>query len=131
MGDENVLPGDTNDLENLYGGHNYEDVKNDDAVRVEQCATDEFTIHLFKDQNSNSTDDIDVSWNGQTDWAPNESTVFLQIWNNNDGSWENLDSDNVTVVNQDFTLTGSIVANQSYYYLAGNWVACRVYQEAA
>ena len=132
MGDENVLPANNdNDLENLFTHQNYLDVADDDATRVEQCATDEFTIFLFKDKNDNNTDDIAVTWNGQSDLAPSSSTVYLQVFNRTTTTWENEDSESVEGANTDFDLEGEITANHGDYYDASNWVAWRVYQEAA
>jgi len=98
---------------------------------VVQTASDEFAIFEWKDQNTNSTDKIEPSWNGQTDRAPSVSTVYLQIYNRNSTTWETLDSDNTTGINTDFDLTGTQSINLSDYYDGSNWVSCRVYQEAA
>ena len=125
-----MLPVDDTDLENTYGAHDYENIAVDDGVRVTQCATDEYTLHLFKDKHTNSIDGITVTWNGQSDLAPSSSTVYLQIYNKISGIWETLDSDNVTAADTDFNLTGARLTNLNNYYDASNWIACRVYQEA-
>jgi len=57
-------------------------------------------------------------------------TIYLQVLNRNSGIWETLDSNNTALVNQEFTLTGKITSNISYYYNASFWVAFRVYQYA-
>lgn len=101
-----------------------------DDVRVAQTATDENALFLFKDKNDNNTEGIEVSWEGQTDYAPSSSTVYLQIFNRTSGDWETLDSDNTTAVDTDFTLTGTQTTGLSNYYDANYWVACRVWQEA-
>ena len=96
-----------------------------------QTATDEFGIFLFKDKNTNDTQTIQVDWNGQSDRAASDSTIYLQIYNRNSTTWETLNSNDVAVANVDFDLTGTQSTNLSNYYDENYWVACRVYQEAA
>lgn len=117
-------------------------------MRVTQCATDEYTIFLFKKQNVNNTDAIAITWDGQTDLAPASSTVYLQIFNRVSGAWETKDQmpftydfaadydessefyDGVQAANVDFTLTATISADVGNYYDGSNWVSWRVYQQA-
>ncbi|MBU0847630.1 hypothetical protein KKH23_10630 [Patescibacteria group bacterium] len=127
------MPVNDDDLENAFGGHDYENVKSDDNIYVQQCATErdeEFTIFLFKRQHSNNTDSIEVTWKGKTDVAPSESTVYLQIYNRNSTTWETLDFDDATAVDTEFTLEGEQATDVGDYYDGENWVAARVYQEA-
>ena len=42
---------------------------------------------------------------------------------------ENLDSDNTTAANTEFTLTGSQTTNLTNYY-SSNWIAGRIYQQS-
>lgn len=130
MGDEASLPENDDDLENAFTYQNYLDVEVDDSTRVEQCATDEYSIFVFKDKNSNNTDGISVLWNGQSDLAPSSSVVKLQIWNRTDQEWADVDEDNETAANTDFNLQGTISSDLDKYYDANYWVAFRVYQEA-
>jgi len=118
-------------LENIYTYQEYEDVSVSDDTRVSQSATDENAVHLYKKQNSNNTDQIDILWEGQTDIAPSLSAVYLQIYNRTLTEWETIDSDNISNADTDFELTGSITASLSDYYDESNWVAVRVYQEGA
>jgi hypothetical protein len=43
---------------------------------------------------------------------------------------ETLDSNSAAAANTDFTLSGIVTSNLSYYFDANNCIACRVYQEA-
>ena len=130
-GDYNVLPTDDTDLETAYGAQGYFNVSLDDNVYETQSASNEYWIKEFKNKHSNNTTPIDVTWKGKSDLAPSSSTVYLQIYNRDSTTWETLDSDNATVANTEFTLTGSQNINLSYYYDANYWVSFRVYQEAA
>ena len=130
MGDEANLPADDTNLETNFTGYQYTVVESDDANRVEQCATDEYTIFQFKDKNNNNTDKIIVHWNGQTDIAPSQSTVYLQIYNQNTSTWEAIDNDSTTGASTDFDLDGALNTNVGNYYDAEYWVTWRVYQLA-
>ena len=117
-------------MENVFGAKNYEDVASDNATRVAQTATNEYAVFLFKKQHINNTDTFTVAWNGQTDYAPSSSTVYLQVYNRVGATWDEIDSDSTTGVNTDFDLTGSITSNLGNYYDGSFWIACRVYQRA-
>lgn len=125
-----ALPSDDTDLENLFTAGEYTQVSLDDADRVSQTAPGQYAVFLFKDKNTNNEDSISVQWNGQSDLAPSQSTIYLQIYNQTLMQWETLDSDNATEANNDFNLEGSVIADVANYYGMNNWVACRVYQNA-
>jgi len=124
------LPADDTDLENTFIWSEYNDVATDDDTYVQQCATDENTIFLFKDQHTNNTDAIQPYWKGKTSIAPSQSTVYLQVYNRITPGWETVDSDNATAADTEFVLQADIQTNLSDYYDASNWVAFRVYQMA-
>lgn len=127
-GDEDSLPSGTDDLETSYSVAEVADVADDDGTRVSFTGA-VYIIHQYKYHHENSTDGITVNWNGQTDTAPSLSTVYLQIYNHNSTTWENLDSDNTSSASTDFTLSGSKTSSISDYYDANNYVYVRVYQE--
>jgi len=130
--DEKTLPTDDDDLETLFISTEYTKVSTSDNQYVDQEGNF-YWMFEFKDKNTNNTDKIKVNWEGQSDLAPSTSTVYLQIYNQTDGIWENIDSDNATAANTDFTLSGSQFAQvDKYYKKIGNyyWVSCRVYQQA-
>lgn len=102
----------------------------DDDIYVEQTANGEYAIFEWKNQNNNDTDVIIVSWKGKSSRATSTSVAYLQIYNQTSDVWEELDSDNATAADTEFTLSGTQSTNLSDYYDASNWVACRVYQEA-
>jgi len=130
MGDVAGLPADETDLETSYSGQQVTDVSTDDGVRVQQCATDEYTVHLFKEQNVNNTDEISITVNLRSDLAPSSSTVYLQVYNFTDNEWEAVDNDSTTGADTDFDLEGEITVDVGEYYDGGNYVAFRVYQLA-
>ena len=123
-----VLPADDTDLENAFTPDDYDDVAIDDGVRVAQTAIAEFAVFLFKDKHTED-DAINVKWNGQSDLAPSDSAIYLQIYNRDTTAWETLDSDDATAADTDFDLEGQVVANLADYFDANFWIACRVYQE--
>lgn len=127
-GDVDVLPGDDTNLENTFTSGEYTQVESDDADRVAQTATDEHAIFLFKDKAAGESS-MNVTWNGQSDLAPSESTVHLEVYNQNSTDWESLDTDSATAANTDFDLTGSI-PDLTNYKDGSDFVACRVYQDA-
>jgi hypothetical protein len=127
-GDEAALPGDDDNLETFLSPKEIEQISADDADRVSQTATDEFTIVQFKDH-AGSWDYVNVKWNGQSDVAPTSSTVYLQIYNTNTTTWETLDSDSLTAADTDFDLEGTKDGLANYKDDNG-YIICRVYQEA-
>ena len=124
------MPANDTDLENVFTALEYTKVREDDDQYVQQCATDEFTLFLFKDQNANSTDAIKPYWKGKTDLAPSTSTVYLQIYNRDITTWETIDSDDATGADTEFILQATVDTNLTDYYDGSNWIACRIYQEA-
>ncbi len=124
-----ALPSDDTDLATAFNYQQYLDVATADDNRVEQCSTGGFTIQQFKEQGSNNTDFINVSWEGQSGRAPSLSTVYLQVYNRVSPGWETLDFDNTTGANTDFPLSGTVNTNLSNYYDGTFWVSVRVYQQ--
>jgi len=127
-GDEAALPAADADLETVYTGGEITNIGTSNDTRVAQTATGQFAIHQFKDFSIGETA-VTLTWEGQTDFAPATSTVFLQIYNYNTTTWDTVDSDNTTAIDTDFTLTG-IVTPLTNYHSPGNFITCRVYQES-
>jgi len=117
-------------LEVNYTAGEYEEVEQNDAQFVDQTATDEYAIHQFRKQHINNTDVVDVLVDIRSLIGAVAETIYLQVLNRNSGIWETLSSNNTALVNQEFTLTGKITSNISYYYSVSFWVAFRVYQYA-
>ena len=126
-GDYAALPAGIVDLENAYSVQDYTDVNTKNDVRVAQSATDEYTIHQFKDYvGANSA--CSLEWEGQTNYSPELSTVYLQIYNRDTDEWEVVDSESSPEADVDFTLSGNI-ADLTNYKSANGIIVCRVYQE--
>lgn len=128
-GSEASLPVNDDNLEYIFDWDDYNAVAEIDQVYTTQCATDEYALFEFKVQNDNSTDGITIDWTGQSDVAPSDSTVYLQVYNRDSTVWETIDSDGTTAADTDFDLQGTVTTSLSDYYDAGHWIACRVYQE--
>lgn len=128
-GDVVALPVDDTDLETPFTSSDYDDVDADDATRVVQTATGEFSVFLFKDKHTQQ-EQINVTWNGQSDRSPSDSTIYLQIYNRNTPAWETLDSDNSVAADTDFNLSGVVSTSLGDYFDGSFEIACRVYQEA-
>lgn len=119
------MPGNDDDLSNEYTEGEITDVSTKNDVRVSQTGTD-FVIHQFKDY-ANLASQISVEWEGQSNVAPSLSPVLLQIYNVNTSSWDTVDTDNSSLNDVDFVLSGSIATAD--YKNISNVISCRVYQE--
>ena len=127
-GDYAGLPADDADLENAYSVQDYLDVDTNNEVRVDQTATDEYAIHQFKDY-IGTAGSADLEWEGQSDLAPSDSIVKLQVYDHQGGSWEDVDEDAETVADTDFVLEGNIAETTNYVDGSGV-ISCRIYQLA-
>ena len=85
-------------------------------------------IHQFKSFVGSQTYAL-IEWEGKSDLAPTESTVYLQIYNTNTSTWETIDSDSTSDAEIDFELEG-IKTDLTNYKDGSNVVSCRVYQLA-
>lgn len=126
-GDYAALPADDTNLENLFTAQEYLDVDEKDDTRVEQTATNQYTIFQFKDYVGIATDCV-LEWEGQTNNPPVLSPVLLQIYNQNSSTWETVDSDDSSPIDTDFVLTASI-PDLSDYKDGSLVISCRVYQQ--
>ncbi len=117
-----------NNLANIFTTQEYSDVESDDGNRVAQTSAGEYPVFLFKNKNT-SQENISITWNGRSDTAPSDSTIYLQIFNRTGLTWETLDSDNITGANTDFTLTATKTTDLGDYFDANFWVSCRIYQQ--
>lgn len=124
------MPADDTDLETAFACTDYPKVATDDNIYIQQCATNQYAIVQFKDKHINNADNIALNTKIKVSLAPSQSTVYLQIYNQNSSEWETIDSDDATGTDTEFVLTGSITANQSDYYDVSNWVASRIYQQS-
>lgn len=123
-----ALPANDNDLETPYTNQDVIDVATDDGTRVGQTGALEFMIHQYKNFVGNNTH-CTLTWNGQTDLDPSLSTVYLQIYNRDTTTWENVDSYSASTVSTDFNLSGEIL-DLTNYKDASNVISSRIYQEA-
>jgi len=122
------LPTDTADLSVGYTTQEYSDVVVSDDIRVSNLGTGRYLIHQYKNRGVASTNNIQVEWEGRSDFAPSLGPVYLQIYNYDLSTWETLDNDSTTGANVDFSLNALITSSQSDYYDPDLWVVCRVYQ---
>lgn len=123
-----MLPSDDADLETAYTSQDYLDVDAKDDVRVNQYASGEYAIHQFKDYVGSSSQ-CTLEWEGQSDIAPSSSIVKLQIYNHNSNLWEDIDTDNSSSADTDFTLTGEIL-DLTDYKNGDDIISCRIYQNS-
>ena len=120
------MPGNDSDLETNYSAQDMTDVSANDEVRVGQTATGQYAIHEFKND-VGSANSCNLIWEGQSDLAPNASPVVLEIFNRNSAQWDNVDTENISDANTDFTLSGNI-PDLTNYKDGSNIISCRVYQ---
>ena len=129
MGDEVNLPADDTDLENDYSVQDYLDVDLNDEIRVCQTATQQYMIHQFKDF-VGTAPQLHLKWIGRSTLAPSVSIVKLEIYNQVTTTWVEVDSDNATAEDTDFTLEGDVTVDVDNYKDATNIISCRVWQQA-
>ncbi|XOB41091.1 MAG: IPT/TIG domain-containing protein [Candidatus Nealsonbacteria bacterium] len=122
------LPIDESDLTYYLDDTGYTAVATDDSSYDPATSSSAYPIFLFAEKHTNNTDDIDIDWDGQTTVACDINTVYLQAYNSNSSSWDNLATNTTCSANTDFLLEATIDTNPGYYYDASNWVYIRVYQ---
>jgi hypothetical protein len=119
-------------LETDFSCLEYVDVEADDDIFVQQCAIGEYSVFLWKDYGSSITEPIQAYWKGKSNFAPSQSTVYLQIANHRTFLWETVDSDSTTAADTEFTLEHTQYDDLDDYYGPGGnlWAFFRVYQRA-
>jgi hypothetical protein len=118
------LPSTTTDLTYYLDNKGYSNVTSDDSVYDPITSSSSIPVFLFAKKNTNNTDAINITWNGQSTVAPSSATVTMEIWNGS--SWEQVASNNSAGANTDFTLSGT--KSGTNYYNGSYWVYVRVYQ---
>lgn len=126
-GDELTLPNGTSDLETIYSDDEETDVATRDDVRVGQTGALQYMIHQFKVFVGDKTT-CKVEWEGRSDLAPSDSTVYLQIFNQTT-TWETVDSNSSAPADTDFEMEEDI-EDLTDYKDSNSVVTCRVYQLA-
>ena len=112
----------------MYSESDYDDVSSNNEVRVDQTGFLQYMVHQFKDYVGTSVS-CTLEWEGQSTLAPSSSIVKLQIYNLDTTTWDDVDTDNTTGADTDFTLTNAVDISE-HYKDASNVITCRVYQEA-
>ena len=124
------LESDDATLSNTFVEQDYTDVESDNDIYVCAEGTNAYCKFLFQKYNDGeSQSPVSITWKGKSTEAPSSSTVYLQIYNREDTAWENLDSDDSTAENTEFTLSGSQSTDLSDYFDENYVVAFRIYQE--
>jgi len=124
------LESDDATLSNTFVEQDYTDVESDNDIYVCAEGTSAYCKFLFQKYNDGeSQSPVSITWKGKSTEAPSSSTVYLQIYNREDTAWENLDSDDSTAENTEFTLSGSQSTDLSDYFDENYVVAFRIYQE--
>lgn len=123
------LPADDADLETVYSSSDVAAVATNDGSRISQSASGQYAIHQFK--NVVTSTSVTVSWDGQSNIAPSDSSVVLQIYDRvtSGGIWETLDTESLADADVDFELSGS-KADLTNYKDDNDVVCHRVYQLA-
>jgi len=123
-----ALPSKDNNLTNTFSAQEYLDVENLDGQTSIQTSNGQYSVFLFKNKNTDQ-ETISTTWTGKSNLAPSSSTVYLQIYNRTSTTWETLDTDSISSVDTNFTLTGTQTTNLSNYFDDNYWISCRVYQQ--
>ena len=120
-----VLPANDTDLATGYSAQDYLDVDAINGVRV-ALTEQEYLIHQFKDF-IGGWDSVSISCNARSDMAPTTATVYLQAYNRNTTTWDNLTSNSTAGADEDFNLN-YIMPDVTDYISSGGIISCRVYQ---
>lgn len=83
-------------------------------------------IHQYK--NFLGTETVcEIEWEGKSTLAPSDSTVYLQVYNQNTSLWETMDSNSTWKENVNFELSKKILSTTNYKD-GSNVISCRIYQ---
>lgn len=125
--DSLFLAPNADDLTYYLDDRGYRDVQVDDQI-TDEITSANYPVFLFKAKNTNNTENINITWNGQSSVATSASPVYLEMYNYSTSSWTQVASNNGTAADTDFTMAYTESTNASNYYDASNWVVVRVYQ---
>jgi hypothetical protein len=104
------------------------DIATEDAAWVTQAATDQYTLHQYKEHTDLTS--VRFTWVGQTNIAPSASNVVLQVYKYAaPAGWETKATKSTGLANVDFILTATMTDITDYQDPSGV-VSCRVYQYA-
>jgi hypothetical protein len=105
----------------------------DDSTYADQAGTGtEYMVQMYLKQSSIGKVPCIITWDGKCTLAPSSKTVYLQVYNRTDTTWETLDSNSVADANTEFALTGLVTgANINKYYDGSDKIVYRVYQQAS
>lgn len=107
----------------------YSNVSSDNGVYDTSTSSVNFPVFLFARKNSNNTNAVTISWNGQSSQSTASSTLYLQVYRYGaTNAWVTIASHATSTADTDFTVTGNINSNLSQYYDGNFWVNWRVYQ---
>ena len=122
------MPLDETDLETLFSSSDYLKVRTVDSIFVDQTATAEYSVFLFKNQAPDAINPPNMTCVAKSSLAPTISTVYLQVYNLTTSSWETLTSNSVANADTPFTMTASLTSGLDDHRDVGNWYYFRVYQ---
>ncbi len=125
------LPLDELDLSYYFDPSGYDALDSDDGNYDEISASGQYPVFNFAVKNSNNTDAMSVTWNGQSNVSALGSNIVLQVYHfGTTNAWETVAINSTADANTDFSLSASLNSNLSEYYSASYWTFWRVYQEA-
>jgi len=125
-----TLPTTDAELTNLFTATNFSEILSDDNTYQDITGTG-FLILQAKKRNSNDTDAITINIRSKSTLAPTTATIYMQLYDYNLDAWETVDTDNVTAVNTEMTLTVNKTSTATDYYNEDKYVTVRLYQEVA
>jgi hypothetical protein len=127
--DSSSLKTDDATLSTTFDPTNYSNVATEDSV-FDTISGDGYLNYLFKAYKSGGGNFL-INVKAKSTKAPFSNTVYLQVYNRDTTSWENLDSDSSTSANTVFTLSGGKNSSLTDYYDSDNLLSLRVYQEVS
>lgn len=124
-----AVPGDAADNPYYFDLKGYTYAAADDGNRDPMSSSAEYPVQMFKRKNSNNTDNIQITWDGQSTVDAPTAPVYLQLYDYITATWVTVSSNNTTAPNTDFSMTHEQINSTTDFYGPDNWVAIRVYQD--
>jgi len=120
----------TNDLDYYFDDLEYTRVASSNDIYATSASTAvSAPFVLLIKKNSNSTDQISPSWEGQTSTACDATKyVVLEVYNFTVSGWQSKATSTTCLADTDFTLTTTISSGVSSFYDGSSWTYWRVYK---
>lgn len=124
-----ALPSSKAGLDYYLDPQGYADTTGNDSVHDSVTSFAQYAIYNFATKNTNNTNAITATWNGQSSLSPLFGNVVLQVYRfGSVNNWVTVSTESMAAADTDFDISGSVNALLSEYYDINYWTFWRVYQ---